>query len=85
MQQETLVQTQYYLACGKVEKKIKKVTWIRSHHLHSKFKLWAGKFALGLFKGKTLLGVVNKLLKRFVDITQQCFALLPQVTFPPKI
>jgi hypothetical protein len=34
-------------------------------------------------KGKTLLGVINKLLKtkKFIDITQQCFALLPQVTF----
>jgi hypothetical protein len=30
-----------------------------------------------------LLGVVNKLEnKKFVDITQQCFALLPQVNFP---
>ena len=36
------------------------------------------------FKGKTLLGIVSKLLKikKFVDITQQCFALLPQVKFP---
>ena len=35
-------------------------------------------------KGKTLLGVVNKLLKtkKFFDITQQCFALLPQVNIP---
>ena len=34
-------------------------------------------------KGNTLLGAINKLLKRkrFVDITQQCFAL-PQVNFP---
>ena len=38
-------------------------------------------------KGKTLLGDVNKLFvfknktKKFVDITQQCFALLPQVNF----
>ena len=33
-------------------------------------------------KGKTLLGVVNKLLKtKSVDITQQCFALLPQANF----
>ena len=31
------------------------------------------------FKGKTLLGVENK---KFVDITQQCFALSPQVSFP---
>jgi hypothetical protein len=34
-------------------------------------------------KGKTLLGIVNKILKKkkFVDITLQCFALLPQVNF----
>jgi hypothetical protein len=30
-------------------------------------------------KGKTLQGVENK---KFVDITQQCFALLPQVNYP---
>ena len=30
------------------------------------------------FKGKTLLGVKNK---KFVVITQQCFALLPEVSF----
>ena len=30
------------------------------------------------YKSKTLLGIV----KKFVDITQQCFALLPQVKFP---
>ena len=36
-------------------------------------------------KGKTLLGIVNKLEnKKFVDITQQCFALLPKVNFPEK-
>ena len=35
-------------------------------------------------KGKTLLGIVNKLLKtkKYVDITKQCFASLPQVDFP---
>ena len=35
-------------------------------------------------KGKTLLGIVNTLLKtkKNVDITQQCFALFPQVNFP---
>ena len=35
-------------------------------------------------KGKTLLGVANKhmKIKKFVDTTQQCFALLPQVNFP---
>ena len=34
-------------------------------------------------EGKTLLGVVNKLLKtKSLSITQQCFALLPQMNFP---
>jgi hypothetical protein len=33
-------------------------------------------------KGKTLLGIVNKLMKKkVVGNTQQCFALLPQVDF----
>ena len=36
-----------------------------------------------MYQGKTL-GIVNQLFKTksFVDITQQCFALLPQVKFP---
>ena len=36
------------------------------------------------FKGKTLLGVVNKLLetKNFVDNTQQYFDFAPQANFP---
>ena len=48
-----------------------------------KIQIMGGKVCLRC-KGKTLLGVVNKLLKnkKFVDITQQCFALLPQVNFP---
>ena len=33
-------------------------------------------------KGKILLGIVNNLLKKFVDITPQCFALLRQGNFP---
>jgi len=33
-------------------------------------------------KCKTLLGIVNKLLKAKSLLTQQCFALLPQVNFP---
>ena len=41
-----------------------------------KIQIMGGKVCLRC-KGKTLLGVVNKLLK-----TQQCFALLPQVNFP---
>ena len=48
-----------------------------------KIQIMGGKVCLSC-KGKTLLGVVNKLfafkcLKKFVDITQQCFSLLPQV------
>ena len=46
-----------------------------------KIQIMGGKVCLRC-KGKTLLGVVNKLLKnnKFGDITrQQCFALLPQV------
>ena len=47
-----------------------------------KIKLVGGKVWLRC-KSKTLLGIVNKLLiKRNMDITQQCFALLPQVIFP---
>jgi hypothetical protein len=41
-----------------------------------KVQIMGGKVCLR-FKGKALLGVVNKLLK-----TKQCFALLPQVNFP---
>ena len=41
-----------------------------------KIQIMGGKVCLRC-KGKTLLGVVNKLLKtKFIDITQQCFALL---------
>jgi hypothetical protein len=39
-------------------------------------KFWVGKFASGV-KAKHCWA-----LKKFVDITQQCFALLPQVQFP---
>ena len=47
-----------------------------------KIQIMGGKVCLRS-KGKTLLGIVNKLLKKkFVDITQQCSALLPQVNFP---
>jgi hypothetical protein len=42
-----------------------------------KIQIMGGKVCLRS-KGKTLLGIVNKLLKKkFVDITQQWFALLP--------
>jgi hypothetical protein len=48
-----------------------------------KIQIMSGKVCLRC-KGKTLQGVVNKLLKtkKVVEITQQCFALLPQVNFP---
>ena len=41
-----------------------------------KIQIMGGKVCLRC-KGKTLL-----LKKKFVDITQQCLALLPQVNFP---
>jgi hypothetical protein len=48
-----------------------------------KIQIMGGKVCLRC-KGKTLLGIVNKLLekKTFVDITQQCFALLSHANFP---
>ena len=48
-----------------------------------KIQIMGGKVCLRC-KGKTLLGVVNKLLKKKknVDITQQCFAFTPQANFP---
>ena len=35
-------------------------------------------------KGKTLLGIVNKLFQKFVDITQQCF-FYQEFEFPLKV
>jgi hypothetical protein len=51
-----------------------------------KIQIMGGKVCLRC-KDKTLLGVANKPFenKKFFDITQQCFALLPQVNFPPII
>jgi hypothetical protein len=43
-----------------------------------KVQIMGGKVWLRC-KGKTLLGIENK---KFVDIIQQCFALLPQINFP---
>ena len=47
-----------------------------------KIQIMYGKVCLGC-KGKTLLGVINKLLKtkNSVDITQQCFAFMSQANF----
>ena len=63
-----------------------KVAWNRSHHPSPSVKIQImGRNVCLSCKGKTLLGIVNKLLKtkqKNVDITQQCFALLPQVNFP---
>ena len=43
-----------------------------------KIQIMSGEVGLRC-KGKTLLGVINKLLK-----TQQCFPLLPQINFLAK-
>ena len=51
-------------------------------HLQWKFKLWMGKFAWGV-KAKHCWALSNPFdIKKFVDITQQCFTLLPQVNSP---
>ena len=48
-----------------------------------KIQIMGGKVCLRC-KGKALLGVVKKVLKTkmFVEIPQQCSALLPEVNFP---
>ena len=66
---------------GKVKKNLK-IAWIRSHHLQWKFRLWTGTIAWGV-KAKHCWALSTHFWKqKFVDITQQCFALLPQVNFP---
>ena len=68
----------------KVEKSFKgSLDLILSTSPSVKIQIMSGKVCLRC-KGKTLQGVVNKLLKtkKVVEITQQCFALLPQVNFP---
>jgi len=49
-----------------------------SPSLSEKIQIMGGKICLRC-KGKTLRGIENK---KFVDITQQCIALLLQVDFP---
>ena len=50
-----------------------------------KIQIMGGKVCLRC-KGKTLLGVIQLFEnKKVVDITQQCFALLPQVNSPANI
>ena len=58
---------------------------IPSPSLSAKIQIMGRKVCLRC-KNETLLDIVNKLLKTkmFVDITQQCFALLHQVDFPAK-
>ena len=64
-------------------KRFKKIAWIWSHHLHLqwKFKSLAGKFTWE--KRQNIAGCCQQTFenKKFVDITQQCFALLLQVNF----
>ena len=64
---------------GIKSKRFLKVAWIWFNHLHWKFKLGAGKFALGI-KAKHCWALSTNFL--FVEISQQCFAILPQVKFP---
>ena len=59
---------------------------IPSHLSSLKIQIMGGKVCLRC-KGKTLLVVVNNQLKTksLLTSSRQCFALFPQVTFPPKI
>ena len=56
---------------------------ISSHSPSVKIQMMSGKVCLGC-KGKTLFFHCQQTFenKKFVDITQQCLALLPQVNFP---
>ena len=72
-----------FLQQFKVEKFLKgSLDSIPSPSPSVKFQIMGGKVCLGC-KGKTLLDVVNKLLKTksLLTFTQQCFALLPQLNF----
>ena len=83
----------YLRNCGnvKVEKiLIGRLNSIKSPSPSVKIQIKGGKVCLRC-KSKTLLGVVNKLLKtkglltspsKFVDNAQQCFAFTPQANFP---
>ena len=64
----------------KVEK-ILKEAWIISHHLHLQWE------SLREMWGQNIAGHCQQTFenKKFVDVTQQCFALLPRVTIPPMI
>ena len=65
----------------KVEKFLEgSLDWTPSPSPSVKIQIMGGKVCMRCI-GKTLLGIVNKLLKTKC-FTQQCFALLPQVNFP---
>ena len=69
---------------GKVESILKgSLDLIPSPSPSVKIQIMGGKGCLW-YKGKTLLGKQTFENKKFVDITKQCFALLPQVNFPPN-
>ena len=71
-------------ATDKVEKILKgSLNSIPSPSPSMKIQIMGRKVCF-MCKGKTLLGIVNKLLKnkKFVNITQQYFALLPHLNFP---
>ena len=62
------------------KKRFKKIAWIQSHHLYLqwKYKLLVGKFPWDI-AGRCQQTFENK---KFVDITQQCFACTLQEKFP---
>ena len=64
---------------------VKKIAWIRSHHLHLqwKFKLLAGKFIWGpeILK-QNIAGWYTICFQKFVDNARQFFAFTPQAKFP---
>ena len=69
---------------GKVEKILKgNLNLVPSPSSSVKIQIMGGKVCLTC-KGKTLLGVFNKLLKtkKNVDKDLQCFASTPQANFP---
>ena len=70
-----------YLGPIKFRRHFLKITNLKSQLKVEKIK---GGKVCSRCKGKTLLGIVNKLMKtkKYVDITKQCFASLPQVDFP---
>ena len=76
-----------FLFSSKVEKILKgSLDLIPSPSPSVKIQIMGRKVCLSC-KGKKLLCVVNKLLKnkKFVDITQQCFAFTTQANFPAHI